>query len=197
MRHKSVPTPTIEIAILAKTLLNSGEYEPQWTTLSKTIKRALCVETHISFSQIHRESFYKELHKIWTDNKKERDRIQAVQVHLLEIENVPSSCIDIECAICIDTYKLDGKDKVTTLLCGHHFCTKCIFKHIQTRGMGASCPMCRSSMYEEQYHMPSSNEEMILQQMRADQKRHDRRHTRWVKRERARRAKQENVVHVS
>ena len=77
MRHKSVPTPTIEIAILAKTLLNSGEYEPQWTTLSKTIKRALCVETNISFSQIHRESFYKELHKIWTDNKKERDRIQA------------------------------------------------------------------------------------------------------------------------
>jgi len=194
MRHKSVSIPTTEIAILAKTLMISDEYEPQWTTLSKTIKRALCVEINISFNQIHSESFYKKLHKIWTDNKKER--IPASKTRLLEMGNVPSPCISIDCAICIDTYKLDGKDKVTTLLCGHHFCTQCIFKHIQTRGMEASCPMCRSSMYEEQYHMTSSNEE-IIRQMRADQKRSDRRHMRWVKREHARQAKRENAVHVS
>ena len=172
-------TDSQEHFIMAEFLLKE-ECEPCWTGLPKTIKRALCTAISVPYNKVHDPSFYNKLHQEWTRNKKNR-----------EMTRTTSQCISVECAICIDSYNLDGNDKITTLLCGHHFCSQCIFKHIQTRGFQASCPMCRSNVFQEHNTRSHDSQDFAtdserFEQMIVDNKRTRRRQERRIKRERRR-----------
>lgn len=118
--------------------------EPIWDFLPRRIKHELHSIINSSYS-IDNEQFYNSLHKkwaYWRSFHQDRD-IQK-----------------IDCSICLNTYKLNGKDKLTTLLCGHHFCSPCIMKHIEYAtdsnryNRQPSCPMCRGNIF----HNPQSNE---------------------------------------
>ena len=169
-------TDSQEHFIMAEFLLKE-EREPHWNGLPKTIKRALCSAINVSYNKIHDPSFYNKLHHEWTNNKKCR-----------QVTQTTDQCASIECAICIESYQLDGKDKVTTLLCGHNFCSHCIFKHIQTRGFQASCPMCRYDVFQENnsssHDLQTDGER--FNQMIIENKRIRRRQERRIKRKRAR-----------
>lgn len=162
----------------AYALLNS-EVEPQWTKLSKPIKRALCTLVNVTIDKMHCQTFYKKLRHEWLITSTERNKTPTTAEHIC------ITPINVECAICISTYQLDGKDKVTTLLCGHHFCTDCIFKHINVRGSQACCPMCRSAILPEPQNEGIAEGELSF----IIAKRVRRRYERWTKRENERQRK--------
>ena len=155
--------------IIAGTLLYETSKEPLWTKLAKPIKHELCKYLCMSSKLIHDPRFYQTLHKIWS-KRQEYDITKIVE----ESQNT------IDCAICMETFKHDGKDKITTLLCGHTFCTPCMFKHIEQRGFEAACPMCRSCLYTP----PTSQKnkpEVVYINIIAEEKRKKRRIQRLVK----------------
>ena len=51
----------------------------------------------------------------------------------------------VECAICYETYNLT--ERVTTLMCGHKFCTRCILQHMWMQGFNTQCPLCRATVF--------------------------------------------------
>ena len=120
----------------AKALLYHSTIEPTWTQLPKPIKLALCKRANIHLRFIHDKLFQHTLHDIWNKNYKHH-------VHSITRKNT----IHLECSICLESRPIDGINHTSTLLCGHHFCSQCIFKHIHTRGDNASCPMCRSHIF--------------------------------------------------
>lgn len=55
----------------------------------------------------------------------------------------------IECSICLEERdKIQYKDKLTTLKCGHQFCTDCIKKWKDTKWK-PTCPLCRAEIKED------------------------------------------------
>ena len=134
----SINTSTTQRIIddAAKALLYHSTIEPTWTQLPKPIKLALCKRTNIHLRFIHDKLFQHTLHDIWNKNYKHH-------VHSITRKNT----IHLECSICLESRPIDGINHTSTLLCGHHFCSQCIFKHIHTRGDNASCPMCRSHIF--------------------------------------------------
>jgi|UniRef100_A0A6C0JBW7 hypothetical protein len=173
--HHMFSNSHLETSCVATALLNAMD-EPRWTRLSKSTKRALCGRVNLPTDKIHCQTFYKKLHQTWSDNTNTKTDISKIDPEPEHRCNTPNSIDSIECPVCIDSYKLDGKDKVTTLLCGHRFCTVCVLKHLYTRGKEASCPMCRSPIIQSQ----SSSREDISRK---------RQYERWLKRERKRRTK--------
>ena len=89
------------------------------------------------YNKIHDPRFYRDLENIST--KRQEMKVREIQDRV-RLEYM------VECPICLDTYEGDGK--VTTLMCGHKFCTKCSLKHIQQNGSRVSCPMCRRSVFD-------------------------------------------------
>ena len=147
-----------------KTLLYETAIEPLWTKLPKPIKRELSMLIGMSSNLIHDPRFYETLHNVWSDQRKNH------------------STITIDCAICLDTFNLDGKDKVTTLLCGHSFCTSCMLNHMSCYHLnGPSCPMCRSSIFDSLHSNRSS--QVVLDDTEQNRKRLKRQRERWLRRQ--------------
>ena len=173
---------------LAKDLLYSSINEPDWTKLPRTVKHALCKLTSKSYNNIHDPNFYTALHAMWNTNKN-------IQEKEMRSDITPS----FECSICLETVPLlptqlmgsEGRDKikVTTLMCGHHFCSQCIFKHIDCRmhtGGNASCPMCRANVFEPPMIVPGLRSQVDVVVVATVNKRIRRQHERWRKHQRIR-----------
>ena len=171
---------------VATQLLYCSIIEPSWSSLPNQIKHELCKMSRTNYKNIHDCAFYDNLRKTW-----ERIRLQ----------NAQDRCLAIECAICIDEHKLDGKDPVTTLMCGHSFCSSCIFRHIGTSNR-PTCPMCRQCVFTD--HAAQKRErETRLQEMEEEQRRTDlrsqevkrnkRQHERFVKHQNKKQRKAEQV----
>lgn len=128
---------------VATQLLYCSIVEPRWSRLPNQVKRELCKLSRTDYKNIHDSAFYVNLGKTW-----ERIRVQ----------NAQDRCLAIECAICIDKHKLDGKDQVTTLMCGHSFCSACIFRHIGN-AQHPSCPMCRQCVFTDHAAQKREKEE--------------------------------------
>ena len=110
---------------------------PMWKKLPRQVKHMLMKKLgEEKYNNIHDPRFYRDLENIST--KRQEMKVREVQ------DRVRHECT-VECPICLDTYEGDGK--VTTLMCGHKFCTKCSLQHIQQNGSRASCPMCRRSVF--------------------------------------------------
>jgi len=156
---------------IAANLLYSSASQPCWSGLPKPVKRELCKLIHTSYQNIHDPKFYLELDAIWARN----NTVQDPNAMAMDVET-------IDCAICIDTYNLDGKDKVTTLMCGHHFCTSCIFRHIQS-SRGPTCPMCRRCVFTDHLEEHRQHQERVseYENRMAQEKRTRRKMERWGK----------------
>ena len=141
---------------VARQLLYCSIIEPSWSSLPNQVKHELCKLSCTDYKNIHGRAFYDNLRKTW-----ERIRLQ----------NAQDRCLAIQCAICIDEHKLDGKDHVTTLMCGHSFCSSCIFRHIGTNNR-PTCPMCRQCVFTD--HAAQKRErETRLKEMEEEQRRND------------------------
>ena len=162
----------------AKHLLCYSVEEPHWDRLPGVIKRELCILTKKSYNFVHDPKFYMTLTDIWEKNIDKRTTVTQV-----------------ECAVCLDTYKLDGKDQVTTLMCGHHFCSKCIFREMAGRLASRSvlnvcCPLCRANVFENPERRLAETNAIEQRRLEAlEIKRINRRHERWKKRQRAKEGK--------
>ena len=157
----------------AKALLYHSTIEPTWTQLPKPIKLALCKRANIHLRFIHDKLFQQTLHDIWNKNYKH---------HLDSIKK--KNTIHLECSICLESRPIDGINHTSTLLCGHHFCSQCIFKHIHTRGDNASCPMCRSQIFHTT--TPIQTQQTTNPIIPNNRIQIRRQHERWTKRQRKR-----------
>ena len=177
---------TQEYREVATQLLYCSIVEPRWSSLPNQVKYELCKMSRTDYKNIHDRAFYVNLGKTW-----ERIRLQYSQ----------DRCLAIECAICIDKHKLDGKDQVTTLMCGHSFCSSCIFRHIETSNR-PTCPMCRQCVFTD--HAAQKRErETRLKEMEEEQRRNDlrtqevkrnkRQHERFLKHQKKKQRKAEQV----
>jgi hypothetical protein len=175
---------------IAMDLLYNTIVEPIWTHLPRTMKHSLCKLMRRSYNNIHDPMFYTALHTMWRVNRRKHEKDMRADIAPM-----------VECSICLETVPLlptqsmgiAGKTKVnvTTLMCGHHFCSPCIFKHIDCRlqsGSNASCPMCRGNVFEPPVvvhtQLQNANAEQS-QNARVREKRLRRQHERWTKRQRA------------
>lgn len=116
--HATTPVDSITVLLL------NAYIEPDWEQLSKSTKRSLCAKVKVPFNNMNCSTFYEKLHQTWASNKK-------------NTENV--------CEECSKPYQQNGNNKFTTLLCGHRFCSQCIFNHIGKEEFIPSCP----SHYED------------------------------------------------
>lgn len=153
-----------EYSYTAFHMLYRGMIEPDWESLPGVVKRELCRIVRWPYNILTHdpERFYGHLHKVWRKANKEGK----------------SSVENVDCAVCLDTYKLDGKDKVTTLMCGHHFCSRCIFRHIESHRERSSCPLCRANVFQVPERVETENNEEL------ETKRERRRLERWKKHQR-------------
>jgi hypothetical protein len=166
---------------LAKDLLYCSMIEPQWTKLPRTVKHALCKLMRKSYNNIHDPNFYTALHTMWYTNRMFQEKV-------MREHNTPR----FDCSICFETVPLrpqgrhcEGRDqiKVTTLMCGHNFCSQCIFKHIDCRihtDGNTSCPMCRANVFKPPVIVPGVQEDLEV----TNKKRIRRQQERWTKRQR-------------
>ena len=168
---------------LARTLLYGSTVEPVWTKLPSTVKHALFRTIRAKHTNIHSPAFYEALRAIWKNNKV-----------LSDAKNIAT----IDCAICLDPYKLDGKDKITTMMCGHKFCSDCIFKDIARslhRNLLPRCPLCRQDV------LPTSLPEtrttangVDIEAQRIEQRRQRRRDERRAKHQHRREQKESGTI---
>ena len=70
-------------------------------------------------------------------------------------QDPPQMCADVECSICLDEY--EAGDKVRVLPCDHVFHSRCIGKWLAERS--ATCPLCKTDLYESEDEESSSDEE--------------------------------------
>lgn len=89
-------------------------------------------------------------------------------------DHVNVEFITIECVECLETRQLDGKNKITTLLCGHHFCTACILKRIARQLSCCPVDTCRSCVFETPGTTPvsSSDELHVIPSQNTEQTTH-------------------------
>jgi hypothetical protein len=174
---------------IARDLLYNTIVEPTWTHLPRTLKHSLCKLMRRSYNNIHDPMFYTALHTMWRVNRRKHEKDMR-----------PNITPSVECSICLETVPLlptesigivrRDKIRVTTLMCGHHFCSPCIFKHIDCRlqsRSNPSCPMCRANVFEPPVVPPTQLQNAIEEQSlntRVNEKRLRRQHQRWTKRQR-------------
>jgi len=183
---------------LANDLLYGSINEPDWTKLPRTVKHALCKLMRKSYNNIHDPNFYTALHAMWNTNK----NFQAKEM----ISDITPR---FECSICLETVPLlptqlmgsEGRDKrkVTTLMCGHHFCSQCIFKHIACRihtDGNTSCPMCRANVFKPPMFVPGLRSQVEVEQDHevTIKKRIRRQQERWIKRQRIKQKRDQSPI---
>lgn len=182
---------------LANDLLYGSINEPDWTKLPRAVKHALCKLMRKSYNNIHDPNFYTALREMWYTNK----RFQEKEIRS---DITPR----FECAICLETVHLlptqlpsdyadAPKRLVTTLMCGHHFCSQCIFKHIDCRldtGLCPSCPMCRANVFEPPVIVPGVRPQVEEDREVKTKKRIRRQQERWRKRQRIREQREASPV---
>ena len=124
---------------VAETLLNGflNDTCPKWTKMPRLVKHQLMKNLgEKNYNNIHDPRLYEDLDRIWNGIK------EAKEKDIVDREKLAAK---VECAVCLETY--DGNDKVTTLMCGHKFCSKCIFQHIQRLEGNTCCPLCRRNVF--------------------------------------------------
>jgi len=110
---------------------------PQWKKLPRPVKHQLMKRLgEKNYNNIHNPRLYEDLDRLWNARRKLKEQ---------DILDRAKLATKVECAICLETY--DGNDKVTTLMCGHKFCSKCIFQHVHRLGENATCPLCRRNVF--------------------------------------------------
>ena len=111
---------------------------PQWKKLPRPVKHQLMTKIggKTIYNNIHDPRLYQDLDRMWNSITKFKEQ---------EIVDRTKLASKVECSICLETHDIDGK--VTTILCGHKFCSSCILTHIYARGTETCCPMCRSSLF--------------------------------------------------
>ena len=169
-----------EVAVV---LLNGTLSQPKWKKVPRRVKHKLMnILGAKHYTNIHDPRLYEDLEKAWMSNNETKE---------LDIAKKVKESLKVECSVCWDKYDIDGK--VTTLLCGHRFCTRCVMNHLSTQQFNSCCPLCRSSVFvtPEPVILDTGNishqqrEEYIQQ----ERKRARRRHERMMKRKRKREQK--------
>lgn len=162
------------------TVLYDTTQHPFWKRLPRLVKQQLMNKLHTNkYTNIHDPRLYQDLEKNW--KKKQEDRKQDI-VYSVKHD------MKVECSICMETHNVDSK--VTTLLCGHKFCTQCIFSHIERQLEYTSCPLCRACVFE--VPTPSTQQPLAPNQKALtinEKKIFDKRQKRQVERYRKRQAK--------
>jgi len=128
-----------EVAHVLLYVFSGGDPTPQWKKLPRPVKHQLMKELgEKNYNNIHDPRLYQDLECLWNARRKLKEQ---------EIVDRSTLATKVECAVCLETY--DGSnDKVTTLMCGHKFCSKCIFQHIYRLGENAACPLCRRNVFQ-------------------------------------------------
>ena len=129
---------TNEVADVLLHVFLGGDPRPQWKKLPRPVKRELMNRLgEKNYNNIHDPRLYQDLDRLWNARRKlkEEDIVDRVKLEA-----------KVECAVCLETY--DGGDKVTTLMCGHKFCSKCILNHMHRLGEDAACPLCRRNVFD-------------------------------------------------
>jgi hypothetical protein len=119
-------------------LYGLGDPAPQWKKLARPVKQQLMKRLgEKNYNNIHDPRLYEDLDRLWKEKKetKEKDIIDRMKL-----------VTKVDCAVCLETY--DCNDSVTTLMCGHKFCSKCVFEHIHRLGESACCPLCRRNVFD-------------------------------------------------
>lgn len=120
------------------------DHVPRWKKLPRPVKQQLMKKLgEKNYNNIHDPRLYQELDRRWSSRMKLKEQDIVEQAKLVA---------KVECSICLETY--DGNDKVSTLMCGHKFCSTCIFQHIERLGGHACCPLCRRNVF----HFDTCNE---------------------------------------
>jgi len=126
-----------EVAYVLLHVFCEGDPTPQWKKLPRQVKDQLMKTLgEKNYNNIHDPRLYKELDRLWNSRKNLKEQ---------EIIDRAKLSAKVECAICMETY--DGDGKVTTLLCGHKFCSMCILQHMRTT-YRPQCPMCRRDVFD-------------------------------------------------
>lgn len=159
---------------VSQTLLQFGS-EPEWNFLCRPLKKLLLKQLgEKKYNNIHDPRFYQDLKTGWQSSK---DLFADVLLH---------NQAKVECAICMETYKVT--DKVTTLMCGHKFCSSCILQHMWRHGSDTQCPLCRQGLFcfdvGNDIRMPVHQEENVVVDVAVQRKREKRRLERMKKRQR-------------
>lgn len=145
-----------EVADVLLYVFSSGDPTPQWKKLARPVKQQLMKKLgEKNYNNIHDPRLYQDLDRMWNARRKLKEQ---------DIRDQAKQVAEVECAVCLETY--DGGDKVTTLMCGHKFCSKCIFQHMHRLGEDAACPLCRRNVF--QLDTPSSTSSMGLATMSED-----------------------------
>lgn len=164
---------------VALVLLNGTLSQPKWKKVPRRVKHKLMnILGAKHYTNIHDPRLYEDLEKAWTMNNETKELHNADKV---------KESLKVECSVCMDTYDIDGK--VTTLLCGHKFCTRCVMNHLEAQQYYASCPLCRASVFvtPEPVILDTGNiSHQQEQQEQLEKKRQRRRQERMRKRKRKR-----------
>ena len=159
---------------------------PEWKKLPRAVKHKLMKKLgEKSYTNIHDPMLYEDLDRIWNARKNMKED---------DIRDRANLSNKVECSVCLETY--DGNDKVTTLMCGHKFCSNCIFQHIHRHRDDAKCPLCRRYVFQMDTHVVPSwsgtgvfhegEEDVELANLELDRKRVKRQYERKRRRERKR-----------
>jgi hypothetical protein len=155
-------------------------FRPNWKKMSRPIKKELMKKLgEKNYNNIHDPRFYQDLQTNWETSK------ESFFNHAVEMNKV-------ECSVCMETSDFGGK--VTTLMCGHKFCTQCMLSHMLHSGVEACCPLCRGSVFNYSVPVENNTVERFIRDtennMALERKREKRRLERMRKRSRNRASKQ-------
>lgn len=129
---------TTEVADVLLNVFCGEGLTPQWKKLGRPVKRELMNRLgEKNYNNIHDPRLYQDLDRRWNATRRLKEE---------DIVDKAKCATNVECAVCLETY--DGHGKVTTLMCGHKFCSKCIFQHVNRLRENAACPLCRSNVFD-------------------------------------------------
>jgi hypothetical protein len=168
----------VTVSLLLDGSLNDSS--PQWKKLPRVVKQQLMQKLGAkNYNNIHDPRLYQDLDRVWKARK---------EVKETDIRDRAKLADKVECSICMETSDFGGK--VTTLMCGHKFCTPCVLQHIQYSGSQCSCPLCRGSVFNYRVPIAPNRVETFITEtenhMVLERKREKRRFERWSKRQRIR-----------
>ena len=154
-----------------------NDSSPQWKKLPRAVKQQLMQKLGAkNYNNIHDPRLYQDLDRVWKGRKEIKET------------NIRDRAVKVECSICMETSDFGGK--VTTLMCGHRFCTQCMLQHIQYGGAQCSCPLCRGNVFNYRVPIAPNRVETFITEtenhMVLERKREKRRFERWSKRQRIR-----------
>ena len=159
---------------VSQSLVQFGS-KPEWKLMCRPVKKLLLKQLgEKRYNNIHDPRFYQDLETRWQASK---EFFADVLLH---------DQANVECAVCLETYKVT--DKVTTLMCGHKFCSSCILQHMCRHGGETQCPLCRKGVFcfdvYDNVRMPLHQEENVVVDVAVQRKREKRRLERMRKRQR-------------